>query len=283
VTRVSSAVAETSVALGAAGVASPQAEARTLVCFALGVEPSQLALIEDITPSQKEVLDRAVAARISGTPLQHVTGTAYFRTTSVHVGPGVFIPRPETEVLAGWAIDQVKHGYDRVVELCAGSGAISRAIVTEASPSACWAVERSDRAYPYLVQNLAGTCVVPVYQDMAKALRDLDGTIHLVVANPPYVPTGQQVPADVQYDPDEALYSGYDGLDAIRVVADVAMRLLRPGGVVGCEHGEDHADDVREIFAEAGFAHISTTDDLTNRPRFVTARKTGAGHAKMEP
>jgi release factor glutamine methyltransferase len=186
-------------------------------------------------------------------------------------------------VLTGWAIDQVKQGFGRVVELCAGSGAISRAIVTEALPSACWAVERSDQAYTYLVQNLADTCVVPVHQDMAEALRDLDGTVDLVVANPPYVPTGQQVPADVQYDPDEALYSGDDGLDAIRMVADVAKRLLRPGGVVGCEHGEDHAGEVREIFAHAGFDRISTNDDLTNRPRFVTARKTGAGHAKMEP
>ena len=242
-----------------------------------------MALIEGITPCQQEILDQAVAARISGTPLQHVTGTAYFRTTSVHVGPGVFIPRPETEVLAGWAIDKVKHGYDRVVELCAGSGAISRAIVTEASPSACWAVERSEEAYPYLVDNLAGTCVVPVHQDMAQALTDLDGTVDLVVANPPYVPVGQDVPADVQYDPDEALYSGADGLDAIRVVADVAMRLLRPGGVVGCEHGEDHARDVQGIFAAVGFDRISTNDDLTNRPRFVTARKPGSGHAKMEP
>ena len=276
-------MAQASAKLGAAGVASPHAEARTLVCFALGAEPSRLALIEDVTPDQQEILDQAVSARISGQPLQHVTGTAYFRTTSVHVGPGVFIPRPETEMLAGWAIDKVKHGCGRVVELCAGSGAISRAIVTEASPSACWAVERSDQAYPYLIENLASTGVVPVHQDMAGALRDLDGTIDLVVANPPYVPTGQEVPAEVRYDPEEALYSGADGLDAIRTVADVAMRLLRPGGAVGCEHGEDHAGEVREIFAAAGFDEISTTDDLTNRPRFVTARKPGPGHAMMEP
>ena len=280
-TSVSTAVVTTCAALDSAGVTSPQAEARTLVCFALGVEPSRLALIDEITDDQREILNQAVASRISGTPLQHVTGRAYFRTTSVHVGPGVFIPRPETELLAGWAIDHVRAGRTRVVELCAGSGAISRSIALESTPSACWAVEKSSLAYPYLVENLAGTAVVPVHADMADALPELDGTIDLVVANPPYVPSGQILPPEVGHDPDEALFSGEDGLDAIRVVAEVAMRLLKPGSVVGCEHGEDHAGDVRQIFADAGFDHISTVDDLTNRPRFVTAHKP-LEHAMME-
>jgi len=276
-------VAETSAALGSAGVASPQAEARTLVCFALGVEPSRLALIDEITDQQRETLARAVAARISGTPLQHVTGRAYFRTISVHVGPGVFIPRPETEILAGWAVDQVRRGCERVVELCAGSGAVSRAIAAESSPSAGWAVERSEQAYPYLIENLAGTPITPVLADMAEALPGLDATVDLVVANPPYVPSAQDLPAEVRRDPAEALYAGTDGLDSIRVVAGTAMRLLRPGGAVGCEHGEDHAGEVRRIFADAGFIQISTVDDWTNRPRFVTAHKRGPDHAKMEP
>lgn len=281
-TRVSRTMAETSAVLEEAGVASPRAEARTLVCFALGVEPSQLALVDQITHDQRKILEQAVARRIDGEPLQHVTGRAYFRTVSVHVGPGVFVPRPETEVLAGWAIDQVGSGRARVVELCAGSGAISLAIAAEASPSACWAVEVSDQAYPYLVENLAGTPVVPVHADMADALADLDGTVEMIVANPPYVPRAQDLPADVLHDPGEALFSGQDGLDSIRVVAKAAMRLLEPGGVVGCEHGEAQADDARRIFAQAGFEQIRTVDDLNSRPRFVTARKPGAEHGMME-
>ena len=272
-TSVSTTVAQIAAQLGEAGLVSPQAEARTLVCFALDVEPSRLALVDEITDDQRRVLNRAVAERISGTPLQHVTGRAFFRTTSVHVGPGVFIPRPETESLAGWAIEQVRTGHARVVELCAGTGAITLAIATESTPEACWAVELSPQAYAYLKHNLAGTPVTAVLGDMETALTDLDGTIDLVVANPPYVPSGQELPADVLHDPDEALFSGEDGLDAIRVVAKVAMRLLKPGGVVGCEHGDDQAESVRGIFAAQGFDRIRTVDDLTNRPRFVTAHK----------
>jgi len=273
VTSVSSTVAKVAAQLGEAGVESPQAQARTLVCFALDVEPSRLALVHEITERQQEVLTQAVAERISGTPIQHVTGRAYFRTTSVHVGPGVFIPRPETESLAGWGIDQVKTGHARVVELCAGTGAITLAIETESVPEACWAVEASPQAYAYLEENLAGTPGMAVLGDMEHSLTDLNGTIDLVVANPPYIPYGQELPADVLHDPAEALFSGEDGLDAIRVVARIAMRLLKPGGVVGCEHGDDQAERVRGIFAEEGFDRIRTVDDLTNRPRFVTAHK----------
>jgi len=284
---VSRAIASTCALLEQAGIVSPRAEARTLVCFALDVEPSQLALIDDLTTTQQELLDQAVKARISGQPLQHVTGRAYFRTICVHVGPGVFIPRPETELLAGWAIDQVRAGHGRVVELCAGSGAMSCSIAAESSPAACWAVERSDQAYPYLVENLAGTGVIPVHQDMVGALAGLDGSIDLVVANPPYVPLSQDLPRDVQADPDEALFSGEEGLDATVDVAEVAMRLLRPGGVVGSEHGDDQAEQVRQIFAQAGFEQIRTHSDLGSRPRFVTARKpgsvTGVKHGMMEP
>jgi len=276
---VSSVVAKTVTLLDDAGILSPSAEARTLVSFALGVEPSRLPLVDEITAEQLRRLDQAVADRISGVPLQHVTGRAYFRTISVRVGPGVFIPRPETEVLAGWAIAQVGPG-SRMVELCAGSGAISRAICAESTPVG-WAVEASDEAYPYLVENLLDTSVIPVHGDMADTVTGLDGTIDVVVANPPYVPCGQDLPADVRHDPTDALFSGPDGLDAIRVVARVAMALLAPGGVVGCEHGEDQADEARRIFSRAGFESVHTHADLTSRPRFVTARKP-AGHGMIE-
>jgi len=214
-----------------------------------------------------------IRRRLSGEPIQHITNKAFFRTISVQVGPGVFVPRPETEVLAGWAIDQVRQGCRMVVELCAGSGAISRAIAAEVPGADQWAVEREDLAYAYLCENLVGTAVVPVHADMAEALPNLDGQVDLVVANPPYVPTDEQLPDDVRHDPPPALFSGPLGLDATRTVAEVAWRLLRPGGVVGSEHGDNQGEAVRSIFMQACFADTVTNHDLAGRPRFITASK----------
>ncbi|MCL2736924.1 MAG: peptide chain release factor N(5)-glutamine methyltransferase [Propionibacteriaceae bacterium] len=274
-TTPAQAVTAVATALTRAGVASAPAEARILVGFALGVDPSRLILAPVLTADQQAHIDRLVAERLGGSPLQHVTGQAHFRTVSVRVGPGVFIPRPETELLAGWAVAQVAAGARRVVELCAGSGAISLAVATESAPEEHWAVEVSDVAYAYLVSNLAGTGVHTVHADMAHALGDLDSTIDVVVANPPYIPLSDRdsLPRDVHQDPDLALYSGDDGLIHTRVVADVASRLLRPGGVVGSEHGDDQADDVCRVFALAGFTDITAHADLASRPRFVTAKK----------
>jgi len=266
-------VALTQTRLHQAGVTSAEAEARTLVSFALGVEPTRLILASDLTVEQQEILAASVASRIGGTPVQHVTGRAFFRTGSVRVGPGVFIPRPETEAVAGWAIDQVRAGCRRVVELCAGSGAICVAIARESDPSAQWAVENNPDAFAYLLANLEESGIVPVLADMSWALPELNSTVDLVVANPPYIPRAWKpmMPADVHQDPDEALYSGPDGLDALTVVADVARRLLRPGGVVGSEHGDDQAEQVRALFIRAGFTDVRTHLDLCDRPRFVTA------------
>jgi release factor glutamine methyltransferase len=162
-----------------------------------------------------------------------------------------------------------------VVELCAGSGAISLAIAQESRPAHHWAVELSENAFGYLVENLRSTTVVPVHDDMATALRQLNGTIDLVVANPPYIPEidRESLPVDVSHDPSTALFSGVDGLDHLRTVAQVAKRLLKPGSVVGSEHGDDQAEQVRRIFESTGFVNIKTHLDLTSRPRFVTATK----------
>jgi len=278
---VSQAIASVTADLAAVG-ASAAAEARTLVSFVLGVEPSRLALVDVLTADQERELRSLVQFRLSGKPLQYVTGQAFFRTISVQVGPGVFIPRPETEVLAGWAIDQVKQGCQSVVELCAGSGALTLSIAAESNPSAIWAVELSDEAYSYLEENLppqlaepGRPVLVPVHADMADALPYLDGAIDLVVANPPYIPLAgsANLPAEVRHDPPEALFSGPLGLDATAVVAATAWRLLKPGGVVGCEHGDDQAEAVRSVFSRVGFIQVDTHLDLTGRPRFVTARK----------
>ena len=194
----------------------------------------------------------------------------------LEVGPGVFIPRPETEEMVGWALTQLAARparRRRVVELCAGSGAISAALAHECGGLDLHAVEVSPEAFAYLERNLAGIDVHLVLGDMAEALHDLDGTVDLVIANPPYIPTGHRVllPSDVvEHDPELALFSGPDGLDAIRVVAQVAARLLAPGGLMATEHDDSHADGVVAILEAQGFRDVVSRNDLTARPRFVT-------------
>jgi len=258
--------------LAAAGLPSARAEAFTLVSHVLGVPVSRLALVPGLSAEQAAALEVVLDRRVAGEPVQYITGIAPFRTTTVTVGPGVFIPRPETECLAGWAIDVLRFRPGRAVELCAGSGAVAKALVLEAAPSRVWAVERSAAAFAYLTANLAGTGVTPVLADMAVALPELDGTIDLVVANPPYLVRSVPLPPDVYADPAEALYADGDPLDAIRTVATVAARLLVPGGVVGCEHGDDQSGATCAIFTGAGFTDVTAHTDLVGRPRFVTAR-----------
>ena len=280
--RTSAAVARGAARLGSA------AESRTLLAHVLGVEPGRLALAPDVTDAQLADLDALVARRLAGEPLQHLTGVAHFRTISVEVGPGVFVPRPETEVMTGWALEclrsrrQPPQGVS-LVELCAGSGAISRALASELPGPVYYAVELSETAWPYLMRNLEGTGVQAVHADMNEALHDLDGTVDLVIANPPYVPEAARdtLPTDVLRDPADALFSGPDGLDALRVVARVAARLLRPGGWVCSEHDDTHGDAAPALFRAAGFVEVADHADMTGRPRFVTARARASVNGRM--
>ncbi|MFZ0529986.1 MAG: HemK/PrmC family methyltransferase, partial [Propionicimonas sp.] len=202
-------------------------------------------------------------------------GRAYFRTIDVAVAPGVFIPRPETEVMTGWALDRLRAlpGDPVVVELCAGSGAISAAIAAERPGCRQYAVELSPTAARMAQDNLSGTGVEVSEGDMADAFTELDGTVDLVIANPPYIPleAWEYVAEDVRtHEPDLALFSGADGLDALKVVARVAGRLLRPGGFVCAEHAEVQSEAVVAVFAAAGvFGQLADHTDLTGRPRFV--------------
>jgi len=239
--------------------------------------PHEQRLLAEHAHGDVALFESLAARRAAREPLQYLTGTAYFRTVEVAVGPGVFIPRPETEVMTGWAIDWLRgRDYPVVVELCAGSGAISLAVATELGGCDQHAVERDAAAAAYLRRNVAGAGVAVVESDMADALPELDGRVDLVIANPPYIPDGDApaLPSDVRdHEPPASLFSGSQGLDAIRVVADVAARLLRPGGVVACEHGDDQGALAPSVFEARGFADVADHADLTRRPRFVTARR----------
>ena len=265
---------------GAAGTLGSAAEARTLLAHAAGVEPARLAVLGEVPDEVAEAFAALVERRAGGEPVQYLTGRAWFRTISVAVGPGVFIPRPETEVMTGWAIERLR-GLDApvVVELCAGSGAISAAIAAEVPGCSQYAVELSSDACRAARANLAGTGVQLVEGDMAEAFPELDGTVDLVIANPPYIPleAWEYVAADVrEHEPELALFSGADGLDALRVVARVAARLLRPGGWVCAEHAEVQSEAVVELFVAAGaFASVADRKDLNDRPRYVTATRAG--------
>ncbi|MDO5678394.1 MAG: peptide chain release factor N(5)-glutamine methyltransferase [Propionibacteriaceae bacterium] len=258
-----------------AGSPSPGPEARTLVAHVLGIEPSQL-LIASAFPRQRAAVEALAEQRAQGVPLQHLTGVAYFRHETLAVGPGVFIPRPETEEMVGWALARLADrpaDRRRVVELCAGSGAITAALARELGNLELHAVELSPEAHRYLVHNLEGLDVDIVLGDMAEAFHELNGTVDLVIVNPPYIPESHRVilPADVLEDPAEALFSGPEGLDAMHVVARVATRLLRPDGLLATEHDDSHAPAVVALFEAAGFREVASHLDLTGRPRYVSA------------
>lgn len=270
------------VLLTEAGQPSPRADAHTLLAYAMGRGPAELFTAPAPDPAQREAYTDALARRAQGAPLQHITGEAWFRTVRVDVGPGVFVPRPETEVMTGWAIDRLRELradgiVPLVVELCAGSGAISLAIAAEVPGCRQVAVELSEEAYAWAERNLAGTGIDLILGDMADALPDLDGTVDLVVCNPPYVPLDAYlyVTEEVRrHEPPLALFSGPDGLDALRVLADTGARLLRPGGLLCAEHAEVQAESAPEVFVRhEAWEQVRDHKDLTDRPRFVTARR----------
>lgn len=262
---------------------SAAAEARTLLSHVLGIEPGRLVLVPEVGAPDAARLAELVAARVAGTPVQHLTRRAYFRHVDVEVGPGVFTPRPETEAMAGWVIDRARELLGQaqvpiVVELCAGSAAISLAIAQEAPGCEQYAVELDDAAADYAERNLAATQVRFSRGDMATAFPDLDGKVDLVVVNPPYIPLDafETVAEDVRdAEPHLALFSGDDGLDAMRVVVATGARLLRHGGFVAAEHAEVQAVAAPALFVASGrYDRVRDLPDLTGRPRFVVARRT---------
>ncbi len=294
--------------LAEAGVESPRAEAELIAAHVHGVRRTELRAVPDAAFDAR--FWEGVGRRAAREPLQHITGRAYFRYLELEVGPGVFVPRPETEVITGWAIDRLREmdvAEPVVVDLGTGSGAIALSIAqevprarvhaVEADPIARgWTernVERCTVAAPYtkgrvslygadFTAGLTGDFTAGLTADFDAALtaapgtgelRELDGKVDLVISNPPYIPLGASVPPEVgEYDPPAALWSGEDGLDAIRGVERAARRLLRPGGLVAVEHGAPQGAAVYWVFCEeAGWRDTRNHKDLARRDRFVTA------------
>lgn len=266
-----------------AGIDSADADARTLLQSATGRSRTELLIIDELSPGEADGFAAMVGRRAAREPLQHITGVAYFRHSELAVGPGVFVPRPETEVMTGWVIDrlgEVDAGRSPVVvDLCTGSGAIARALADEVPGAEIHAVELSEQAAHWAAENLAGTEVELRIGDMAEAFGELDGTVDVVACNPPYVPLTAWESVQVEardHDPELSLFSGDDGLDAIEVLTGVAARLLRPGGWVACEHAEVQTEAVPTLFARhGGYREIRDHRDLSDRPRFTTARLAG--------
>ncbi len=269
--------------LAEAGVESPRADAELIAAFRHGVSRSELHLVADADFDPRFWDD--IARREAREPLQHITGMAYFRYLELLVGPGVFVPRPETEVMTGWAIDRLTEmdvAEPVVADLGAGSGAIGLAIAQEVPRARVHAVEGDPLARPWTRRNIERTIAAAPHiagrvtlhaGDFAWALPELDGAVDLVISNPPYIPVAASVPPEVgEYEPAAALYSGQDGLDAIRVVERTARRLLRPGGRVAVEHGAPQGASVYWVFAEEnGWKETRNHADLAGLDRFVTA------------
>lgn len=267
--------------LADAGVPSPEYDAAELLGHVLGMPRAQVRLAPTPTVAQRAAFAELVDRRAAREPLQHLTGTATFRYVDLTVGPGVFVPRPETEVLAGWAVDRARevHSAGRtpvVVDLCTGSGAMALAIAHEVPDALVHAVELSEDAFAWAARNLAGSGVDLRQGDMAAAFTDLEGTVDVIVCNPPYIPLDAYdsvAPEARIHDPDLALWSGEDGLEAMRVLERRAGSLLRSGGVLGAEHADVQGESAPAVFATTGrWVDVRDHTDLAGRPRFVTAR-----------
>lgn len=277
-------IARATTRLAEAGVASPRADAEELAAAVHRVKRSELHCVPDGSFDAR--FWEGVARREAGEPLQYITGRAFFRYLQLKVGPGVFVPRPETEVMAGWAIDTLRDmdvNDPIVVDLGTGSGAIALSIAQEAPRARVHAVEKDPTAFVHATRNVEALDergrVRLHLDDFATALTELNETVDLVVSNPPYIPMSEweYVPRDVRdHDPPDALWGGGDdGLDAIRVVERTARRLLRPGGWLAIEHSDLQGNAVYWVFSEEnGWRDVRNRRDLTNRDRFVTARLT---------
>jgi release factor glutamine methyltransferase len=292
--------------LRAAGVASPDADARMLAAHALGVPRSRLAGVDAVGSAAAGRFAELIGRRARREPLQHITGSAGFRHLTLAVGPGVFVPRPETELVAGFAVEALGRAAPVVVDLCTGSGAIALAVAQEVPGAEVHALDVDDGALAWARRNVADTgLAVTLHRadlgvggqrgvpgrggpgtaapGVRTALAGLAGRVDCVVANPPYLSDDERdavEPEVGRHDPELALWAGRDGLDGLRAAVAAALFLLRPGGLFVAEHGDAHGRSAPGLLAAGpGWTEVADHDDLAGRPRFVTARRAGTGRS----
>ncbi|WP_291377521.1 peptide chain release factor N(5)-glutamine methyltransferase [Demequina sp.] len=288
--RLGERVREAARTLAAAGVPSPDHDARELAAHVLGEPRYPVLEPDDVPASFDDDYALVVSRRAAREPLQHILGYTVFRHVRLTIDPTVFVPRPETEVVAEVAIDEAARladegGTPLVVDLCCGSGAIAASVHAEVRRAIVVAVDASPDAARMTRANVGrvgpagdlGPRVETGDVTDAALLEDLNGSVDVVASNPPYIPPGA-VPRDPEvrdYDPALALYGGgEDGLDVPRAVIATAARLLRPGGLLVMEHAEVQGAQARDAALAAGdFHHIETRQDLTGRDRMLVARR----------
>ena len=265
--------------LAEAGIDSARFDAEELAAHLTGTDRGRLSLVESIDDEFFRRYRDVVAERSRRVPLQHLIGTAAFGPVLLHVGPGVFIPRPETEAMLAWAAAQPLDARPLIVDVCTGSGALAVALAQHRPAARVIGVDDSDAALEYARRNTEGTAVELVRADITTPglLPELDGRVDLVVANPPYVPDAVVLEPEVaQHDPPHAVFGGPDGMAVIDAVVRLAGRWLRAGGLFAVEHDDTTSSQTVELVQSTGlFDDIRDRRDLAGRPRFVTARRGG--------
>ncbi|GBG39797.1 peptide chain release factor N(5)-glutamine methyltransferase [Mycobacterium montefiorense] len=266
--------------LAEAGIDSARCDAEQLAAHVAGADRGRLTLIESIDDEFLVRYHDVIAARSRRVPLQHLTGTAPFGPVVLHVGPGVFIPRPETEAILEWATAQRLSAAPVIVDLCTGSGALAVTLARHWPAARVIGIDDSDAALEYARRNVEGTSVELVRADVTTPglLPGLDGRVDLIVANPPYVPDSVSLEPEVaQHDPAHAVFGGPDGMAVIPAIVGLAGRWLRPRGLFAVEHDDTTSSRTVELLDSTGlFDDVRGRQDLTGRPRFVTASRDGA-------
>lgn len=263
--------------LAEAGIDSARCDAEQLAAHLAGTDRGRLTLLESPGDEFFGRYREVVAVRSRRVPLQHLTGTVAFGPVELHVGPGVFIPRPETEAMLEWARAQRLGTRPMIVDLCTGSGALAVALARHWPAARVIGIDDSAAALDYARRNVNGGAVELVHADIGAPglLAELDGRVDLVVANPPYVPDDAVLEPEVaQHDPPHAVFGGPDGMAVIPAVVARAAHWLRPGGLLAVEHDDTTSSQTIEMMKETeAFDEIVARRDPTGRPRFVTARK----------
>jgi release factor glutamine methyltransferase len=271
--------------LADAGVASPRVDAELIAAHVLGVERGKLMLVPLVDHQVIDAIGQLVNKRAKRVPLQHLLGWAALGDVTVEVGAGVFVPRPETELLLEWGLAAVKDvSAPVVVDLCTGSGALALAVAAARPDATVHGVELDSTALAWARRNASSRASLgetPVRLHAGDVtdptlFGELDGQVDLVLCNPPYVPLGTEVPPEVgEHDPFRAVFGGSDGLVVIKHVVNLAARLLRSGGALAIEHDDTQAESVPALLsARRVLTDVEDHNDLAGRPRFATAHRT---------